>query len=414
MDKKRSILNVSISILSKVILLIVSLIVRRLLIRYIGNDVNGLNSLFTSIVGMLSVAELGVGGAIVFSMYSPIVAGEQRKIAALYCLYKKLYRIIGGVIFVAGLAVMPFLPKLISDYDNLNINVYGTFFLTLIAVVLSYLYSAKTSLIEAHKDNYITTGILTVARLVKYTLQIAAILIWKSYSIYLVCRIVETVLIWIVTEKIVRRKYGEIIVSREKVDEGTRIEITKNIKAMFMHKVGTILVNTIDSVIISAFIGVAILGRYSNYTVIAGIIMSFISLFFTPLTSVVGHLCAAGDAETTKKYYDYFFCLNYILGVFFYLGYYAVIDNVVMLLFGTGLQVSRAIAFVITLNQFTQYMRKATLLFRDASGAFYYDRWKPIAEGLSNLVLSLIFVNAFPEQLRIVGEYSGAPKAPVR
>ena len=129
--------------------------------------------------------------------------------------------------------------------------------------------------------------------------------------------------------------------------------------------------------------------------------MSFISLFFTPLTSVVGHLCAAGDAETTKKYYDYFFCLNYILGVFFYLGYYAVIDNVVMWLFGTGLQVSRAIAFVITLNQFTQYMRKATLLFRDASGAFYYDRWKPIAEGLSNLVLSLIFVNAFPEQYRV-------------
>lgn len=402
-DKKRSVLNVSSSILSRVVLLVSALFVRRLLIRYIGNDVNGLNALYISIIGMLSVAELGVGSAIVFSMYSPIVSKDSRRVAALYGLYGRLYRIIGAVIFCGGLAVMPFLPFLIDDYEKISVNVYATFFLTLVSVVISYLYSARTSLIEAYKDNYITTGILTCARLIRYGLQIAVILLWRSYPAFLVCQILETLLIWGLTDAAAQRKHPDILRMREAVDPETKAEVGRNVRAMFMHKIGTILVNSIDSIIISGFIGVVVLGKYSNYALIAAELTGLIGLFFTPLTSVVGHLCAAGDPARTKAYFDRFYCLNYILGVVFYLGYYAVIDSVVSLCFGTGLEVSRAIVFIITLNQFTFFMRMTALLFRNASGTFYNDRWKPLAEGLVNLGLSLLFVRVFPEEYRVVG-----------
>ena len=403
MDKRRGILNIGVSIFSRVILLFAGLFVRRLLIQNIGNDVNGLNSLYTSVIGILTVAELGIGRAIVYSMYSPIVAGNKQQVVALYCLYKKLYRIIGSVIFAGGLAVMLFLPMLISDYDNLSINVYLTFLLTLISVVFSYLYGAKTSLIEAHKDNYITTVIATVSSIVRYFLQIAAILIWRSFSVFLICQIISTLLTWVITNVIVRRKYPEIIAKHETVDKETKSEIVRNVKAMFMHKVGVKLVNTIDSMIISGFIGVVLLGKYSNYAYICGAMVGIISLFFTPLTSVIGHLCADGNKEKTKEYFNYFYYLNFIFGVIFFLGYYAVIDAVVALLFGPGIAVSHSIVFIITFNQFVQYMRNAVLLFRNASGAFYYDRWKPIVEGVVNLVLSLVFVMAFPKDYRVVG-----------
>ena len=403
MDKKKSFLNVSVSIASRVILLFVAIIVRRLLIQHIGNHVNGLNSLFTDIIGMLSVVELGVGRAIVYSMYSPIVNGDKKKEAGLFNLYKKLYSIIGAAILVAGLLVMPFLPKLINDYETIDVNVYFTFLLTLINVALSYLYSAKTSLIEAHKDNYITTGILTISGLFRDGLQIAVILIWKSFPIYLICGIIATFLSWGLTEIVVHRSYLSIIKSREVVDRETKSEIVQNAKALVMHKVGTMLVNSVDSIIISSFVGVVLLGKYSNYNYIAVSMVGIISLFFTPLTSTIGHICAQGDAKKTKEYFDLFYYLNYVLGVVFFLGYYAVIDNVVTLLFGSGLNVPHSIAFIITLNRFIQYMRNAALLFRNASGAFYYDRWKPIAEGIANLVLSLLFVYVFPEGLKIVG-----------
>ena len=403
MDRKRSVLNVGVALLSKVILLITALFVRRLLIQYIGNTVNGLNSLYASIIGVLSVAELGVGSAITFSMYSPIISGDKRKVAALYCLYRKLYRIIGAVILGAGLACMPFLPMLIGDYDNLDINVYVPFFLTLVSVVISYLYSAKTSLIIAYKDNYLTTGILTVSRLLRYGLQIAVILIWRSYTVFLICQIIETLMVWGLTEAAVRRKHGDIVAMHESVDQKTKTEVGRNIKAMFMHKIGTIMVNTVDSLVISGFIGVVALGKYSNYAAIASVMAGVIGLFFSPLTSVVGHVCAKGDTERTKQYFHRFYCMNFILGIVFFLGYYAVIDSLVVLFFGTGLSVSRVIIYTITLNQFITYMRRTCLLFRDASGTFYNDRWKPVAEGVANLFLSLLFVRLFPEEYRIVG-----------
>ena len=403
MDRKKGILNVSAAIASRVLLLVSALLVRRLLIRYVGNDVNGLNSLYTSVIGMLAVVELGVGSAISYSMYKPIVEGDKEKTAALYGLYQQAYRIIGSIILTAGLAVMPFLPGMISDYSELKVNVYLTFGLLLVSVVLSYLYGAKTSLIEAYKDNYITTGILTVCRLLQYGLQVVVLIMFRSFSLFLACQIVETLLAWGMTELVARKKHGDILALRIGVDQGTKKEIGKNIRAMMMHHIGSVMVNTVDSVVISAFVGVAVLGKYSNYALIASVMAGTISLLFTPLVSVIGHLCAEGDREKIKRHFEQFYFLNYALGVMFFLGYYAVIDQMVQLCFGTGLEISRTVSFIITLDGFIKFMRKSALLFRDASGTFYYDRWKPIVEGIVNLGLSLFFVQTFPERYRVAG-----------
>ena len=172
---------------------------------------------------------------------------------------------------------------------------------------------------------------------------------------------------------------------------------------MFLHKIGTILVNGVDSLVISAFIGVAVLGKYNNYSYIAGVVSSTIALFFSPLTSVIGNLCTLKEASNTKRYFNYFYSLNFALGMVFFIGYYAVIDGLVEILFGEGLAVTRPVAFILTMNHFTTYMRNASLLFRNASGTFYYDRWKPVAEGAANITLSLLFVNILPEEYKIVG-----------
>lgn len=349
------------------------------------------------------MAELGVGSAISYFMYKPIVEGNTKKVAALYGLYQRLYRIIGGVIFTGGLLVMPFLPAMISDYARLNVDVNLAFALLLVSVSLTYLYGAKVSLIEAYKDNYITTGIVTVCRLIQYGLQATVLILFRSFPLFLACQIVETLLVWIGTEVIVRRRHGDILALHEAIDQNTKKEVSKNIRAMMMHRIGTVLVNTVDNVIISAFIGVAILGKYSNYALVANAITGIISLFFSPLTSVIGHLCAEGDKAKIKRHFDRLYSLNYALGVVFFLGYYAVIDQVVRLCFGAGLEVSRHVAFIIALNSFVQFMRKATLLFRNANGTYYYDRWKPIVEGVVNLGLSLLFVCVFPEEYRVVG-----------
>ena len=409
MDKKKGLINVITSIAFKVVLLVGAILVRRFLIKYIGNEVNGLNSLYASIIGFLAVAELGVGSAITFCMYKPIVEGDNDKVSALYHLFTKLYLIIGGIILVVGCALIPLLPYLAADYQNVNQNIYLTFFLLLVSVVVTYLFSSKTSLINAYKNNYITTIISSTGQLLQYGLQILVLILTGSFVWFLVCAIAAALLQWLATELIARKKHNGIIKNRQSIDADTKKEVTKSIKAMFMHKIGGVLVNTADSVIISAFIGVVILGKYTNYTTIMTAMTGVLMLFFTPLTSVIGHMFVENDSDAVKKYLNFFHTFNFVIGVIFFLGYYAVIDNLVNICFKSTeeLVLSKPVSFIITLNYFIQFMRQATLLFRDATGTFYNDRWKPLFEGLLNVGLSIgfifLFSYLFGEDFAVVG-----------
>ncbi len=395
LDKKKGLLNVLVSVIFRILLLFAAIFVRRYLIKFIGNEANGINSLFLSIIGFLSVAELGIGNAITFCMYKPIVHKEWDKVAALYHLLKKLYLIISLIIFVVGLFVMPFLPYLAKGYETIDINLYLTFFLMLISVVLTYFYSAKTSLINAYKNDYITTTISSVGNILQYAFQIIVVIFTHSFIAYLICRSVAVIIQWLLTEIFIYKKYKYIIINKSKVNIESKKEVVRNFKAMFMHKIGYVLVNTIDSLIISGFIGVVVLGKFSNYTIIMTSMVAVLNLFFTPLTSIIGHLYVEENKTKVKSYYNFFYGFNYVIGVVFFLGYYGVINNVIEIFFGNGLELSFQIVFVITLNYFIQFMRKSTLLFRDATGTFYNDRWKSLFEGVLNLILSIIFVQWF-------------------
>ncbi len=395
MDKKKGVLNVVTSISFRVLILVATLLVRRCLISYIGNEANGLDSLYTSIIGFLSVAELGIGSAITFCMYKPIIDGDNDKVAGLFHLFRRVYIVIGAIILLCGCAIMPAVPLIAKDNSINNLTIYLTYGLMLVSVVVSYAFSAETSLIIAYKNNYVTTTISSLGQILQYVLQIVVLILTQSFIWYFVCRIIAVVVQWLLTELVSRKKYKLIISNKQKIDIQTKKEVVKNVKAMFMHKIGGVLVNTADSLIISAFISVVILGKYSNYTVIMSAMVGTITLVFTPLTSIVGHMFVEGGNEQAKRYYNFFFVLNLLLGIVFFLGYYATIDNLVTICFGDGLEMSKSVSFVITVNYFIQFMRQATLLFRDATGTFYNDRWKPILEGLINIGLSIGFVYLF-------------------
>jgi len=393
MDKRKGVLNVSVSVGFKILTMIMVIIVKRFLINVCGNDVNGLNALYISIIGFLSVAELGVGSAITFCMYKPIVEKDNNTVSALYHLFRRVYLIIGAIIFVCGLIIIPFLGFFAKDYEQVDANLGFTFFLMLVSVIITYLFACKSSLINAYKNNYITTAISSSCLLLQYILQIIVLIVTQSFIGYLVCRIVAALVQWIITDIVTRKKHSSILLNETKqLQAPVKRNLIKNIKAMFMHRVGYILVNTVDSVVISMFVGVIALGIYSNYIMILTSLTEVLKLVFTSLISVIGHLYIESNKSTTRKHCERFHLLNFILGCIFFLGYYAVIDNLIAILFSEDLVVSKSVSLVITLNGFIQFMRQSTLAFREATGTFYNDRYKPLLEGCVNIVLSIIFV----------------------
>ncbi len=391
MDKKRSALNVIVSVIAKILLLVFSFVLKICLVRYVGNEANGVYSLYTSIFSFMALAELGIGTAISFTMYKPIVNGEYEKVSALYQLLKRVYFVIGIAIFTLGLLMMPLLPILAKGHSY-SFNLYITFGMMLVSVVLEYLFTCKTTLINAYKNNYITTIISSVAIFIRRIIQLFVLICLRSFEWYIAAKIIGVLIQWLLTEIYTHKHYSSIITTKVKIDGVTKASVIKNTRAIFMHKVGGVLVNATDNIIISAIIGVAVLGLYSNYLLIMTSMTSILTMFFTPLTSVIGHLCAEDDVQEAKKYFKFMYFLNFTIGIIFYLGYYAVAKNVVGIFFGEQYTMNKWIPLIITINYFIQFMRQSVLLFRDATGSFYYDRWKPIIAGIANVVLSVALV----------------------
>ncbi len=390
MNKKKILLNISLSFIPQIISIVFAIIAKRFLISEVGNDANGLYQLFLSINAVISIVELGVGGGIIFCMYEPIAKGDLDKVSALYYFFKKMYFIIGIIILVIGLGVIPIIPFLAKDYQ-LNENIYFCYVISLISTFLPYLYSYKMHLINAYKNNYITSIINGIGLLFQYVLQIVFLFVFKSLSSYLWAKVLGVIISWLATEFAIR-KYKGIISNKQKIDPETKKIVNKNIKAMFTNKIGYTLINTTDGIIISAFVSVTVLGFYSNYISLSSTLNNLLILFFTPINSIIGSIFVTRKQDV-HKYLSFFHTLNFIIGIVFYLGYYAVIDNTINMFYGDNLLLDRNVVKVLVINLYIQYLRQATLTFRDATGSYYYDRWRPVIEGIVNVVLDLILVH---------------------
>jgi len=392
MNKRKALINILTSTIFKVIIVIVTIFARSILMRQIGEEATGLFSLYTSIIGFLAIAELGVGTAITFSMYKPIINGDKDTVSALYYLYRKIYLIIFTIILAIGLLLTPLVPLLAKDNTGM-FNIYGTYLLFLSAQLITYLYAHKTSFINAYLDNYITTTIHSIGLIIAAILQISVLYVTKNFTYFFVAILVGNIFQWVVTGTVFSKRYKKHINDNKILDKSIKNDVVVKVKALFLHRIGGLLVNTTDSIIISAFIGVSLLGFYSNYVAIMVGMVSVLSLIFTSITSIIGHSFAKNTKDIYLKQFKLIYTINFIVGFVFFLGYYMVIDPLVIILFDNTAFLPRDLVLIITLNYFIQFMRHTTLTFKDASGLFYQDRFKPLVEGVANVILSLILVN---------------------
>lgn len=394
MDKK-SFYNIFSGFFMKIIILFISLFVRNFLIKYVGNEANGIISLFSSIIGVLCITELGVGAAITYSMYKPIAEKNISKITALYNFYKVIYRRIAIIIFALAAAFIPFLNFFLKDF-SLDYNIYLLFFIQLFGVIVVYFFSADISLINAYKRNYITILVLSFIQIIKIVIQALVLILTANLYLYLLATVVSEIIHMIIIKIYSKKSFADVVLgSFNEIDVDTKKQIIKDIKSIFLHKVGGILVNTIDSIVISTVLGVAILGYYSNYLLLINSLITICTMVFTQMISTIGQKFVEENKSVMKNFFMKYYLVNYMLASIMFFCFYTAADSFIDFAFGDGLNLERNIVLVISINYFIQFMRRTVLTFKDSAGLFYPDRYKPIIEGVVNLILSLIFVQIF-------------------
>lgn len=383
--------NLVFNILKYVTQLVLQFVLRTLLIYVMGAEYIGLNGLFTNIFSFLNLAELGIGTAIVFSMYKPIAENNTEKIKTLQNLYKKFYFYIIIVVLALGLVVTPFLNYLIKEEITVNINIYVLYLMYLLNTIAGYFSAHKRSLLFAYQRNDMENKVRTLCIFGMSIIQIVVIVVFKNYYLYFVVNILFTILESVLIHLSANKLFPEIKGKSEPLDIETKKEITKNVTALSLHKVGTAIVFSTDNILISSFLGVVVLAAYSNYALITNALLSVFLLLNNAILGSVGNLVASKERDFV---YSKFKLINFI---FAYFSNFTTICLIV--LFQPFMQVwtgggvymlEFTTVILICFSFYLNRMRSGVSIFRDASGLYWQDRWKPIVEAIVNLVVSIV------------------------
>ena len=281
--------NIVWGVLNKIVVLLLPFITRTVMIYTLGMEYVGLSSLFTSILQVLSFAELGIGSALVFSMYEPMAENDDKKICALLNLYKKTYRIIGVIILVAGLAILPFLNYFVNGSVPNNINLQILFVIYLLNNLAGYfLFAYKQALFTAAQRVDVISKVGMILQLFLSIFQVVILILFKNYYMYSIAipivTVVNNIIICVVSDrKFPQYKCYGCICKEEKK------EIEKKVGGLLFQKIGNIILTSADTIVISSFLGLRVLGIYNGYYYVITALLGFLAVIQQAIIPAIGN-----------------------------------------------------------------------------------------------------------------------------
>lgn len=368
-------------------------LLRTLLIKLLGEQYLGLNSLFTSILQVLNLAELGVGSAMVFNMYKPIAEDDADTICALMAMYRRYYFLIGLVIALAGLCLMPALPRLVRmDTVPEDVNVYTLYLMNLGVTVAGYwLFAYKNCLLNAHQREDVLSKLGVIGSTLTYTLQISVLLFYRNFYLYTLVYMGVGIVFNLVTAVIAQKMYPNYH-PKGKLPREVSTAIGRNIRDLFTSKVGAVIYDSADTIVVSAYLGLTVLAIYQNYYYILTSVAAFIMVIFRSITAGIGNSLTT---ESREKNYKDFGKLTFI--ICWISGFCAVCmlclyQPFMELWMGKRLMFDFEVVVCFCIYFYLRQVNNILTTYKDAAGMWHEDRFRPLVAALSNLALNLMLV----------------------
>lgn len=394
--------NAAVGLTTKMINLLLAFAVRTVFIYTLSTVYLGVSSLFSNVLTVLNITELGIGSAIIFAMYSPLAKNDREKLKSLMRLYRNAYLIIGCVVFAVGMAITPFLPHLLKGSTD-KVDIYIIYYMYLAQSVLSYwLFAYKRSILEADQKNYIVLFLDCAANIVRYAVQISALIFLKrtpelSFYIYMAIGTVYSVASNLIIAKKVDKLYPFLLEkSVLPLDAEERKSIIKNTFALSISRVSATVNGSADSIIISAFISVSMVGLYSNYLTLTGAVMSILAIVFNSFTASIGNLYVTETKEKSKQIFN---CLHFMYSWIY--GFCSICFFVLLNPFiasvwlGTDYLLPNLTVLTLAGDTLISGVIGAVSKYRDACGLYWQNRYRPLVTVTINVVLSILFVKEF-------------------
>lgn len=393
MRTKNVLLNFFASLGTNGISILLKFVIRSVFIYVLGKEYLGLSSLFTNLLSVLSISELGIGVAIVQTLYKPLADGDERKVKAVMNFLKKAYRCIGCVILLIGLIIMVFIDFFINNTtDIVNIRFY--FFLYLIQSTSSYWFWAyKRSIIQADQKRYVIELITIAVTVVVSILQIVMLLLYKSFVIYVILFVASHIAINIAISTKVNKMYPYLKEkNNEKLNKNELIQMWKDVAGASLYKINTVIVKSTDNLVISKFISIAAVGIYDNYHMVISSVLLITKRLFSSATASIGNLIITEDEEKSEKFFQCFCFASFWIYGFSSVCLWVLINPFIEIWLDKSFLFEKHVVFIIVLDFLMDGFQQPSLILKDSAGLFWYGKFRPLATALLNVIISVILV----------------------
>jgi len=365
-------------------------VVRTFLIHTLSASYAGLSSLFTSILSVLSLAELGFSNAIGYSMYKPVAENDRKKICALLAVYRKAYRAIGLVILLTGSLAALFLPSLIQSDLPDAVNLYVLYFIYLMDLLIGYfLYGYQTCLLSVHQREDIVSRNALIAGFVLRAMQCVTLLLFRNYYVFVVLIPATTLLQNCLNHRSVRKLYPDLV-PEGKISREEKNELKRNIAGLTIWKIGSATRNTFDSIVISMFLGLVPVAIYNNYMMIVGGVSSLLGVVSHSMLAGVGNKIATEDPETNYRDFRKFHFLYMWLAGWCTVCLACLFQPFMRLWMGRDMTVPDGIMFLFCYLFFMLKQGDINSVYYQAAGLWWQGKWRSVIEAGSNLILNLV------------------------
>ncbi len=389
MRKKRSFFNMIGSFSSYVFSMIFTFITQAMIVKILGIEYSGINGLFTNILTMLSIAELGIGTTIIYKLYNPLAEDDKESIKSWMNFYKVCYRFIAVFVLVIGLFLMPFVPAIIGKVD-VNENLKLLYFISLMDTVLSYCMTYKRSLLYADQKNYIINLVHIGYTIFMNLTQILLLILFKNYILFLLVKIFYRVLENIILNIYVNVNYPYINEPYTNLDKAEKKDVFSRIKSMLLQKISYVVNKGIDNIIITTLLGITASGFYINYNTVVSAITAIIFQIVSSMTASVGNLLTENNKEKTYLFYKRINMFNSVLTCIGVVGFLCAMQPFVVIWIGNKYLLSLPVLISFAIYIYSDSSRRTMTIYKDSAGICKEDKYTYIVMALINLFCSII------------------------
>lgn len=396
MKTKYTFYNSIVNLIYYILTVLLGLLNRKVLINTMGIKYQGINGLFSNILSMLSIAELGIGMTIIYHLYRTLEENNIILTRALISFYRKCYNWIALIITFFGIALIPFLPLVIPEVISLPVNINIIYLCFLLDSVCSYLFTYKRSILIADQKNFIVIIFDIFYQVIMKSLQIVILYTTHNYIYYLVIMVVFRLIENILLNQLVLYKYPFLHKLKHcSLPHIIKADIIQKVQGSMFHKMGSFFVMGTDNILLSHFFGLTVVGIYSNYELIITVLKNISTQIVGASTASVGHMLLEKDTHKNNLVFQQLQLINGGIMNLCASGIYCVTTPLIQFVFGTEFILSDTILLFLTFKFYITGMRQVYSVFKEASGILYEDRYIPLLESLINIIMSLVFIYFF-------------------